>query len=186
MGMTKEIFKEKIKQEYDFDKLKRWVTPLPGKLLTPSQMTKAEFLESIKGNFSRVAVEAWVEQLADTPLTAAVPAPTQTTAAAPVQTAKGKKIPSFYKKGDVLMHAVFKHPCVLLEKKGSTWICGLLTSEPTCTEILAKADSRFFGDNYFTKTIFTLSDPSLCQFMYPFDNDKQIEEVLLKLKEIFS
>lgn len=188
MGMTKEIFKEKIKEEYDFDKLKRWVMPLPGKLLTPSQMTKAEFLESIKGNFSRVTVEAWVDQLADSPLTAAVPAP-QTTSTAPAQaqaTSKGKKIPSFYKKGDVLMHAVFRHPCVLLEQKGDSWICGLLTSEPTCTEILAKADSRFFGDNYFTKAIFTLADPSLCQFMYPFDNDKQIEEVLIKIKEIFS
>jgi hypothetical protein len=187
MGMTKEIFKEKIKEEYDFDKLRRWVTPLPGKLLTPSQMTKAEFLESVKGNFSRVAVEAWVDQLADSPLTAAVPAPAQTPAPTQAQTtSKGKKIPSFYKKGDVLMHSVFRHPCVLLDKKGDSWICGLLTSEPTCTEILAKADSRFFHDNYFTKTIFTLSDPSLCQFMYPFDNDKQIEEVLIKIKEIFS
>lgn len=185
MGMTKEIFKEKIKEEYDFDKLKRWITPLPGKLLTPSQMTKAEFLESVKGNFSRVAVEAWVDQLADSPLTAAVPAPA--TVSAPVSApSKGKKIPSFYKKGDVLMHAVFKHPCVLLEEKGGAWICGLLTSEPTCTEILEKADSRFFQENYFTKTMFTLSDPSLCQFMYPFDNDKQIEEVLIKIKEIFS
>lgn len=185
MGMTKEIFKEKIKQEYDFDKLKRWVTPLPGKLLTPSQMTKAEFLESIKGNFSRVAVEAWVDQLADSPLTAAVPAPA--TASAPVAApSKGKKIPSFYKKGDVLMHAVFKHPCVLLEEKGGAWICGLLTSEPTCTEILEKADSRFFQENYFTKTMFTLSDPSLCQFMYPFDNDKQIDSVRIRLKEFFS
>ena len=185
MGMTKEIFKEKIKEEYDFDKLKRWVTPLPGKLLTPSQMTKAEFLESVKGNFSRVAVEAWVDQLADTPLTAAVPAPS--TASAPVSApSKGKKIPSFYKKGDVLMHAVFKHPCVLLEEKGGAWICGLLTSEPTCTEILEKADSRFFQENYFTKTMFTLSDPSLCQFMYPFDNDKQIDSVRIRLKEFFS
>ena len=185
MGMTKEIFKEKIKEEYDFDKLKRWVTPLPGKLLTPSQMTKAEFLESVKGNFSRVAVEAWVDQLADSPLTAAVPAPA--TAAAPVSApSKGKKIPSFYKKGDVLMHAVFKHPCVLLEEKGGAWICGLLTSEPTCTEILEKADSRFFQENYFTKTMFTLSDPSLCQFMYPFDNDKQIDSVRIRLKEFFS
>ena len=185
MGMTKEIFKEKIKEEYDFDKLKRWVTPLPGKLLTPSQMTKAEFLESVKGNFSRVAVEAWVDQLADSPLTAAVPAPA--TAAVPVSApSKGKKIPSFYKKGDVLMHAVFKHPCVLLEEKGGAWICGLLTSEPTCTEILEKADSRFFQENYFTKTMFTLSDPSLCQFMYPFDNDKQIDSVRIRLKEFFS
>lgn len=184
MGMTKEIFKEKIKEEYDFDKLRRWVTPLPGKLLTPSQMTKAEFLESIKGNFSRVAVEAWVDQLADSPLTAAVPAPAT---AAPVSApSKGKKIPSFYKKGDVLMHAVFKHPCVLLEEKGGAWICGLLTSEPTCTEILEKADSRFFQENYFTKTMFTLSDPSLCQFMYPFDNDKQIDSVRIRLKEFFS
>jgi hypothetical protein len=185
MGMTKEIFKEKIKEEYDFDKLKRWITPLPGKLLTPSQMTKAEFLESVKGNFSRVAVEAWVDQLADSPLTAAVPAPA--TAAAPVSApSKGKKIPSFYKKGDVLMHAVFKHPCVLLEEKGGAWICGLLTSEPTCTEILEKADSRFFQENYFTKTMFTLSDPSLCQFMYPFDNDKQIDSVRIRIKEFFS
>lgn len=186
MGMTKEIFKEKIKQEYDFDKLKKWVVPLPGRLLTPSQMTKDEFLNGIKGNFSRVAVEAWVDQLADAPLTAAVPAPTATATTATAPKAKGKMIPSFYKKGDVLMHAVFRHPCVLLEQKQGQWICGLLTSEPTCTEILEKADSRFFQDNYFTKTMFTLSDPSFCMFMYPFDNDKQIDEVILKLKENFS
>lgn len=193
MGMTKEIFKEKIKQEYDFETLKRWITPLPNALLTPSQMTKQEFLASIKGSFSMVdsrkAVESWVDQLLDSykpadskPLASAAPAP-----AAPAQaTSKGKKIPSLYKKGDVLMHPVFKHPCVLLEEKGGSWLCGLLTSEPTCTEILTKAESRFFQNEYFTKTMFTSADPSLCPFMYPFDNDKQIDEVLIKLKEIFS
>jgi len=186
MGMTKEIFKEKIKQEYDFETLKRWVTPLPNALLTPTQMTKHEFLASVKGNFSiidsRKAVESWVDQLADAPLTSAAPAP----AALAQSAAKGKKIPSLYKKGDVLMHPVFKHPCVLLEEKGGSWLCGLLTSEPTCSEILTKAESRFFQNEYFTKTMFTSADPSLCPFMYPFDNDKQIDEVLIKLKEIFS
>ena len=41
-----------------------------------------------------------------------------------------KNVPSEYKKGDVLMHPIFHHPYILLEKKlDGSWNCGLITSE---------------------------------------------------------
>ena len=182
MAMTKEILKNKLKAGYDLDKLVKWIKPLQNALITPQQMTKQEFLEKIKGGFTSTDVYSWVDQLADAPLTAAAPAPTS---AAPAAIPAKKKIPAFYKKGDVLMHPVFKHPYVLLEEKDGSWICGLLTSEPSCREILEKTDSRFFQDEYFTKVMFIVAEP-IGTFMYAFDNDKQIDEVLIRLKNIFS
>ena len=65
------------------------------------------------------------------------------------------------KKGDVVMHAIFNHPCVLLEYKKETdkWICGSLTSEPNCKEILEVCKSRFFPDSYFTNVLFPAPKP---------------------------
>jgi hypothetical protein len=96
-----------------------------------------------------------------------------------------KNVPSEYKKGDVLMHPVFQHPYILLEKKESFWLCGLITSEEKCVEILESCNSRFFEGNFFTRTIFTTVEP-VGRFMYPFENTRQINSVLKKLKEILS
>jgi len=96
-----------------------------------------------------------------------------------------KTKPTSYKIGDVLMHPVFQHPYVLLEHKKDKWICGLLTSEPTCTEILEPAKSRFFEHNFFTKVIFTAEEP-VGAMMGVYENPKHLKHILKELKTIFS
>lgn len=93
--------------------------------------------------------------------------------------------PAECKVGDVFMHNVFHHPYVLLEKKGDMWICGLLTSEETCNEILCKAKSRFFTNNYFTKALFTVGIPT-GSFYGVYDNRRQLSSVLKQLKKILT
>ena len=96
-----------------------------------------------------------------------------------------KNVPSEYKKGDVLMHPIFQHPYVLLEKRlDGSWNCGLITSEEKCSEILEACKSRFFTDGFFTKVLFTTQEP-IGKFMYPFENGRQVNSVLKKLKSIF-
>jgi hypothetical protein len=183
--MTKEILQEKIKGQYDAAKLQGWLQALPTKVVsTPDKMS---FAKKMKVKLNPAEVEAWINALPDTPLTAVAPGAqpvAQSTEVLVVTGPKKKKVPSKYKKGDTLMHPIFRHPYVLLEKKGSSWICGLLTSEPNCPEILEKTDSRFFSDEYFTKVMFTTKDP-IGTFMYPFENAKQLKSVLLQLKQIF-
>ena len=94
-------------------------------------------------------------------------------------------MPTEYKVGDVCMHGAFLHPYVLLEKTEQGWICGLLTSEPKCPEILEQCKSRFFSENYFTKILFTYGDPQGA-YMAPFDNPAQLKSVLKKLKTILT
>lgn len=95
-----------------------------------------------------------------------------------------KNIPTVYKKGDVLMHPIFNHPYILLEKKEEHWLCCLVTSEETCPEILEACKSRFFADNFITRVLFTTVDP-IGKFMYPYENPRQLNSVLKKLKELF-
>ena len=91
--------------------------------------------------------------------------------------------PTRNKRGDVYMHPIFKHPYVLLEKKKGFWLCGILTTEPECTEILEPCDSRFFVSSYFTRVIFTQVQP-VGTYCNVFDNPKQLRSVLSQLKEI--
>lgn len=93
-------------------------------------------------------------------------------------------VPAGYKKGDTLMHPIFRHPYVLMEQKGDEWICGLLTSNSDCDEILEKCKSRFFSESYFTKVLFTVNKP-IGTFMFPFENSRQVNKVLKDLKSIF-
>jgi hypothetical protein len=101
--------------------------------------------------------------------------------ALPSNSAKSK--PVEYKIGDVFMHNIFHHPYVLLEKKGDYWICGLLTSEETCNEILCETKSRFFSTNYFTRSLFTVNVPT-GTFYGVYDNKRHLSTVLKKLKKI--
>jgi hypothetical protein len=94
-----------------------------------------------------------------------------------------RKNPTEFKVGDVLMHPVFKHPYVLLKDKGDFWICGLLTTETNCKEILEKCQSRFFTDNYFTRVKLTVTEP-YGSFMNTYENKKHLKEVAKKLKQI--
>lgn len=93
--------------------------------------------------------------------------------------------PIINKKGDVYMHPIFKHPYVLLEKKRGYWICGLLTTETECPEIIEPCESRFFAASYFTRVLFTAVQPSGA-FINCFDNIKQLRSINSKLKEIFN
>jgi hypothetical protein len=185
MSMTKKIFQQKIKGEYDIVKLQGWLQALPNNLVSNTE--KMSFVKKMKVKLDKVEVESWVNALQDKPLTAV--APGAQPVVQPIEEIlttgpKKKKVPSKFKKGDTLMHPIFRHPYVLLEKKGNSWICGLLTSEPNCPEILEKTDSRFFSDEYFTKVMFTTKDP-IGTFMYPFENTKQLKSVLIQLKQIF-
>ena len=92
-----------------------------------------------------------------------------------------KRKPIEYKVGDVLLHTVFKHPYVLLKRRKNDWVCGLLTSEDTCPEILEECQSRFFSTGFFTKTLFTVSKIE-GSFVNTYDNSKHLREILKKLK----
>lgn len=92
--------------------------------------------------------------------------------------------PSTYKKGDVFMHPIFAHPYVLLEQKDGFWLCGLLTTNGDFKEVLVQCNSRIFGNSYFTKTMFTVTEP-IGKFMSPYENSLQLYNVLKKLKSIF-
>jgi hypothetical protein len=131
---------------------------------TPPIDHKAALIEKIKkGEYSQQQLLSWISAL-------------------PGSTTRVK--PTDFQKGDVLMHPVFKHPYVLLEKKKDYWICGLLTTETECEEILLKCESRFFPDSYFTRVIFTSAEP-IGTWMNTYDNTKHIRVVLNNLKSIF-
>jgi hypothetical protein len=94
-----------------------------------------------------------------------------------------KTNPTEFRVGDVLMHPVFKHPYVLLEDKGEYWACALLTTDPTCSEVLEICQSRFFPESHFTRVVLTVKKP-YGSFIYPYDNTEHLEEVKNKLKQI--
>lgn len=91
--------------------------------------------------------------------------------------------PTKFKRGDVCMHTIFNHPYVLLRETTEGWICVLLTSEPKCSEILEKGNSRFFPESYFTKCVLTVTSPT--KFMNTFQNPRQLNSIEKKLKELF-
>lgn len=95
-----------------------------------------------------------------------------------------KPKPTVNKVGDVYMHNIFKHPYVLLAKNGEEWVCGLLTSEATCSEMLEQCSSRFFGNNYFTKALFTANEIN-GSFLGVYENPKHLKKILSDLKNIF-
>ena len=90
--------------------------------------------------------------------------------------------PTFNKVGDVYMHTIFNHPYVLLERRDGYWVCGLITSESKCPEILEECRSRFM-QGYLTKTIFTASEIQ-GSFINNYDNTRHLKKVLVKLREI--
>ena len=100
-------------------------------------------------------------------------------------TISSKVTPNEFKVGDVLMHPIFLHPYVLLEKQKDHWICGLLTSEPNCGEILEPCESRFFINNFFTKILFTVKEP-VGAFMSAYDNKTHLSKTYKTLKQIFA
>jgi hypothetical protein len=125
-------------------------------------MDKNILLEKIKKrNYSHEELEKWIQCL---------------------PSSNEKRRPKFNKVGDVYMHSQFQHPYVLLEKREGFWICGLVTSESKCPEILEKCRSRFI-QGYLTKTIFTASEIT-GSFINNYDNTRHLKKVLIKLREI--
>lgn len=94
-----------------------------------------------------------------------------------------KRKPIEYRVGDVLMHSVFNHPYILLKKRKNDWICGLITSNENCPEVLEVCQSRFFQEKYITKTLFATTEIG-GSFLNVYHNDRHLKEVLHKLKEI--
>jgi len=128
-------------------------------------MNKEFLLEKVQsGNFTQEKLIGWLNAM---------------------PSAKSTRKPIKDKVGDVYMHPIFGHPYVLLRKKKNYWICGLITSEPTCTEILEPTQSRFFPDNFFTRVCFTQTVP-LGSFMNAYDNQKHLKSITTKLKDIMS
>lgn len=126
-------------------------------------MTRDLIIEKLQsGEYSKEKILGWLRAL-------------------PSNSAKVK--PSEYKVGDVFMHNIFHHPYVLLERKSDMWVCGLLTSEETCAEILCETKSRFFVGNYFTRALFTVTIPS-GTFYGVYDNKRHLLSVLKKLKKM--
>lgn len=91
--------------------------------------------------------------------------------------------PTTNKIGDVYMHSIFKHPYVLLAKRGEVWLCGLLTSSSDCCEILEQGQSRFFSTSYFTKSLFTITNVQ-GNFLGVYENKKHLKKVFDSLKKI--
>lgn len=127
-------------------------------------MDKVQLLEKVKtGKYTQEQLMAWIGCL---------PGATST------------RKPSFNKVGDVYMHPIFKHPYILLERQGNIWVCGLMTSESKCPEILEQCRSRFF-EGYITRTLFTASEIQ-GSFLNNYDNTRHLKKVLIKLREILN
>lgn len=128
-------------------------------------MNRENLLERIKsGNYTQDKLIGWIT---------AMPATTT------------NRNPAAYQTGDVLMHTIFRHPYVLLYKNSEDeWVCGMLTSEADCEEILIKCQSRFFSDSYFTKVLITVKEPT-GTFMNVYDNKSHLKKVSAMLQEVF-
>ena len=155
------------KKEFTKDNLNKLCTSLP-------KDERDFFQPKFKTGITREELKKILEEMSKPgPKAEGIPQPTPK-----------KNVPTTYKKGDVLMHPVFQHPYILLEKKDEFWLCCLITSEPTCNEILEPCKSRFFDDNFITRTMFTTVDP-VGRFMYPYENSRQLNLVSKKLKSLF-
>ena len=126
-------------------------------------MDKTQLLEKVKsGKYSQEQLIGWITAL-------------------PNSVMKNKPIKN--KVGDVMMHEVFKHPYILLKERKGYWVCGLLTSNGDCPEVLEKCNSRFFSESFITKTLFTVEivHGSLIGI---YENSKHLREVHTKLRQI--
>lgn len=124
-------------------------------------MDKATLIDKIKtGNYDKEKLLGWVNAMSGT---------------------CHIKKPTVSLIGDVYMHSIFLHPYVLLEYRNDYWICGLITSEPECAEIIDKCQSRFWPEGYFVRVLFSVKEPS-GRYMMPYENDKHLKEILKRLR----
>jgi hypothetical protein len=187
---TVDLFKSKPDEKKD-DILKR-IKCFPGEMVTDRLLLKNVVDGYYAGKVTKEDAEGLMEQTIEKYRT-----PAQDTDKTDVKEEKVRvvkevvedlkkpiTVPTVYKKGDVLMHPNFLHPYVLLYKKKGVWVCSLMTSEPTCDEILCKAESRFFPTSYITKVLFTVATPR-GKYVQPYENNKHLNMVTQELKKIF-
>lgn len=93
--------------------------------------------------------------------------------------------PIYHKVGDVHFHPIFKHPLIILKKVKSGWLCGLLTTEVDCPEIIEPCQSRFFDNSFFTKVLF-ITPEIKGGYITVYDNPKHLKKVTTKLFEEFN
>ena len=91
-------------------------------------------------------------------------------------------VPIEHRVGDVFMHPIFKHPYVLLKRKGSSYICTLLSTSNN-HEYLYMTKSRFFNGNYISKSLFVEKELR-GRFMGIYDNPKHLRQVYKDLARI--
>lgn len=190
--MTKDIFLKKIAEPHTLVQLQAWLKSLPS---TPE---RDNIVAQLKTGKKQDVTQEDVDMLTfPPPVQLTLPpiqltnTPTQNTPTLVVSKVKEKDSvepkttikPTSFKRGDVYMHPIFRHPCILLEYKDNHWICGLLTTDEACAELLEKCNSRMFSNSYFTKTMFTVKEPS-GKFMSVFENATQVRSVLKKLRRI--
>lgn len=126
-------------------------------------MDRKQLVDKInKGGYSKEQLISWVNS---------------------VQTSTESRKPSKNKIGDVYMSPIFQHPYILLEKKGDSWLCGLMTSNEHFPDNLCECQSRFFEGKFITKTLFIATELK-GSFLNTYDNNKQLKEVLRQLKQI--
>jgi hypothetical protein len=130
-------------------------------------MNREELIDKIKGlshlaQTDRDKIVAWTQSLPNT----------------------NRVKPNNYCVGDVLMHPIFIHPYVLLKKEKDHWVCAMLTSDQDCAEILEACQSRFFPTSFFTKHLFTVTEP-VGYFMSVYENKTHMYRIHKQLKEVF-
>lgn len=125
-------------------------------------MRKEDIIARVKGgDYTKEKLISWLEALPRTALK-----------------------PSRFVVGDVFMHPIFRHPYILLKKIDSeSYVCGLLTSEKTCANILEASRSRY-SYGYFTKTLFIENSTREHLYMGMYGNPKHLKKVFEKLKSI--
>lgn len=128
-------------------------------------MEKSVLLKKINGEYTKDQLVSWVSSL-------------------PGST--GTKKPDISKVGDVYMHPIFGHPYVLLQKNKGSWLCGMLTSNGDCEEVLEQCKSRFFTTSYITKNLLHITGSPVGSWANVYDNNKHLKEVLVKLRTIFN
>lgn len=125
-------------------------------------MTKEHLLQLLdqKGAPDLTKIRTWVNQLPNT---------------------HTKIQPIAPKPGDIFMHPTLVHPYVLLEQHNNYWICGLLTSNNECAEILEPCRSRFYPNSYWTTTLLTYTYPH-GKFLSTYENPNHLRSILNKLR----
>lgn len=176
--MKKEAFLLRLSKEYTQEDLLKWLNSIKK---TPERET---LMNMVKSTGRILLTEAEINSLTYTTNGEGVDRNRNQTTI-PSESNKSTIKPNMFKRGDVLMHPVFRHPYVLLDFSNNQWICGLLTTEKDCPEILIQCNSRMFHNSFFTKTIFTSQEP-IGKFMCIFDNSSQVRSVYGKLKKIFN